>query len=143
VFRAFRALAAALGDIADHLSLVSIVLQELCAVQKEQGPAVARLETLEMSRHQWEANCEGLLTKAEGKLRAANNAESRERVMRKSYEHLIDPLDEIGVEPETATRDLDISNDVRPGETERLQALRLDVAPNNKTLAQRAKFGVR
>ena len=107
------------------------------------GPAVERLEALELSRHQFEAKCEGLLLKAEGKLRAANNAEARERALRRSYEHLIDPLLDPGDQPEAPARNADGKDDAAPSEEERLQAMRLDVAPSNKTLAQRAKFGVR
>lgn len=81
--------------------------------------------------------------KAEGKLRAANNAEARERANKRSYEHLLDPLDEIGLAPEAAGRHPDSGNDAPPSEAERVSALRLDVAPSLKTLAQRAKFGVR
>jgi len=127
----------------DALSSLNATLGKLCQVQLEQGPAGERLEALELSRHQWEATCEGLLQKAEGKLRAANNAEARERANKKSYEHLLDPLAEVGDDPEAATRHPDSANDAPPSEAERMQAMRLDVAPSPKALAQRAKFGVR
>jgi len=119
------------------------MLAELCDVQRANGPAIERLEALELSRHQWEAQCEGLLQKAEGKWRAANNAEARERANRKSYEHLLDPLDEVGVETETPAPDSHFGNDAPASEAERLSALRLDVAPSPKELVKRAKFGVR
>ena len=107
------------------------------------GPAVERLEALELSRHQFEAKCEGLLLKAEGKLRAANNAEARERVLKKTYEHLVDPFPEESEPAEALARDPSANHDAAPSEAEGLSPVRLDVAPSNKTLAQRAKFGVR
>lgn len=143
VFREFRRLIAALEGIKSQLLAVCVELSGLRAEYKAQGPASERLELLEQGRHQFEALCEGLLLKAEGKHRAANNAEARERQMKKSYEHLIDPLAEGGLEPEAATRGPDGSDDAAAGEAARLQALRLDVAPSPKALAQRAKFGVR
>jgi len=142
VFQAFRRFTASLEGIRAELVDVGGLLSKLCRIQEDQGPATARLEKLELSRFQFEAMCEGLLQKAEGKLRAANNAEARERANKKSYEHLLDPLAEEGVEPETPGRHPDSANDVGDGEEERVSALRLDVAPNNKALAQRAKFGL-
>lgn len=136
-------LIAALQGVRNELRCVTGALADLSNAQVRAGPAIARLEALELSRHQWEATCEGLLQKAEGKLRAATNAEARERANKKSYEHLLDPFPEDGVEPEAPAPDADRGNDVPPSEEERMRALRLDVAPSNKTLAQRAKFGVR
>jgi len=143
VFRAFSRLVAALEEITRSCGTLCVELAELSAAQNAQGPAIERLEALELSRHQWEAMCEGLLQKAEGKLRAANNAEARERANKRSYEHLIDPLDEVGDQPEAPARGPHSEIDAAPSEEERVHALRLDVAPTNKTLAQRAKFGVR
>jgi len=117
-------------------------LTELRIAQQATGPASDRLEALELSRHQWEAMCEGLLQKAEGKLGAARNAEARERANKRSYAHLLDPLAEDGDVPEGGEGDPDSSDHAAPSEEERLHALRLDVAPSDKTLAQRAKFGV-
>jgi len=143
VFRTFRRFLAALDSIKAELRGLSVELSELCATLKGQGPATARLEALELGHLQWEAMCEGLLLKAEGKLRAANNAEARERANKKSYAHLIDPFPEDGADPEARGRDAPSDNDAPPSEEERLQSLRLDVAASPKALAQRAKFGVR
>jgi len=143
VFRAFRRLIAAQEGIqAGHVELAEAV-HALAAAHRELAPATERLDALELSRHQFEAMCEGLLSKAEGKLRAASNAEARERAQRKSYEHLLDPLVEDGERPETTAPDPVRSDDADANETERMHALRLDVAPNPKAFAQRAKFGVR
>jgi len=122
---------------------VAYELKALREVQQSSGPAVDRLDLLERQHHQFEAMCEGLLMKAEGKLRSANNAEARTRADKKTYEHLVDPLAEIGDEPEATARHPDSGNDVAAGEEERLQALRPDLALSPKQLAQRAKFGVR
>jgi len=143
VFRAFSAFAATLANLADHLSNIAIRLQELTEVQSRATPPTERLELLELSRHQFEANCEGMLLRAEGKLGAAKNAEQRERQLKKSYAHLVDTVDEIGVEPETAERYPDSNHDAATSEEERVSALPLDVAVSPKALAQRAKFGVR
>ena len=140
MFRTFRRLLAALEGLKAELRGVCVELSELCATQKALGPAIERLDILDRQRHQFEAMCEGLLLKAEGKLHAANNAEARERSMKKSYEKLADPFAEDGLEPEEVTAVL--HDDAAGRETERLQTLRLDVAPNNKALAQRAKFGL-
>lgn len=143
MFQTFRRFLAALDSLEGRLASIGEGLSELCRVQQEAGPASERLEVLELSRHQFEAMCEGLLLKAEGKLRAANNAEARERALRKSYEHLVDPFPEDGVAPETPAGNTDTHVDVEAGEAQGVQPVHLGVAPSNKTLAQRAKFGVK
>lgn len=143
VFRPIRRLVAALQGVRNELRGLVIAVLELTRAQQDLAPAKERLDNLELSRHQFEAQCEGLLLKAEGKFKAANNAEARERANRKSYEHLVDPLDEIGIEPETAGRHPDSGNDAAPSEEERVSAMRLGVAVSGKALAQKRKFGVR
>ena len=143
MFPTFRRFLSATERLDDGIRAITAALTELCAVQRELGPASERLEALELSRHQFEAQCEGLMLKAEGKLRAANNSEARERQIRKTYEHLIDPLAQDGDEQEPEPRDPVRQNDVPASEAERVHAMRVDVAPTNKALAQRAKFGVR
>jgi len=143
VLRPFSRLVTALQGVRNALGDVAHELQALREVQQSSGPAVDRLDVLERQHHQFEAMCEGLLMKAEGKLRSANNAEARTRADKKTYEHLVDPLAEIGDEPEPTARDPDSGNNVPASEEERLQALRLGVALSPKQLAQRAKFGVR
>jgi len=143
MFRPFRRLLVTIADLITAIQTLSVQLRALSEVQQKIGPAVDRLDVLEREKHQFEAMCEGLLLKAEGKLRSANNAEARTRADKKSYEHLIDPFPE-DVGGETPDGDAVHSDDAPRGEAERLHAMRLDVAPpNSKTLAQRAKFGVR
>lgn len=143
MFRPISRLVAAAEGVKAALRDVRDELLELCAAYRALGPAVERLEALERQRQQFEATCEGLLQKAEGKLGAARNAEARERANKRSYAHLLDPLAEDGEERITATPDAHSGNDAPPSEDERLHAMRLDVAPTDKALAQRAKFGVK
>lgn len=143
ILRPFSRLLAAMDRLEDGVASLSAALRELVAVQVEAGPSAERLDVLEREHHQFEAMCEGLLLKAEGKLRSATNAEARTRADKKSYEHLLDPLAEDGLEPEAAARNPDGGYDAAAGETERVSAMRLDVALSPKQLAQRAKFGVR
>jgi len=143
VLRPISRLVSALQGVKTELREVSKTLTMLWQVQQASGPATERLDALERSHHQFEARCEGLLLKAEGKLRSANNAEARTRADKKSYEHLVDPLAEDGEQPEAPHGTYVLGDDAPPGEAERLQALRLDVAPSPKELVKRAKFGVR
>jgi len=118
------------------------VLAEAAEREKSLGPALDRLTALETSRHQFNAEIEGLLLRAEGKLKAAANAEARERQLKKHYEKLADPFAENGDGSTTEAQEGVRQLDAAIGEGERLQALRLGVAPSNKALAQRAKWGV-
>lgn len=142
VLRPVSRLIFALQGLKAQLRDVTEALDNLRLTYVERGPAIARLEALELSRHQFEAQCEGLLQKAEGKFRAATNAEARERANKRSYEHLLSDLDEVG-DPEAPAGRPRSADDVAPGETEGVPPLHLDVAPSVKTLAQRAKFGVK
>jgi len=117
--------------LVDALETVAGVLMEGVEIQRGQGPALARLEELELSKAKWEAEMEAVLLKSEGKLQAANNSEARERTMRKSYEKFIDPLDEEGDEGFSG---------VRPGNGERSEGegvlpLPVDLAPVNRKAA--------
>jgi len=143
VFRAFRRLLAGIELIAERLQGLTVVLVKILRAQQELGPATDRLDNLERERAQFQAEIEGLLLRADGKLRAANNSEARERQLKKSYERLVDTVDENGDGSETSRRHSDSGNDVKAGEAEGVPPVHLDVAPTNKTLAQRAKFGVR
>jgi len=131
IFGGFSRLLAALNEIAS-------AIRALATAHREIGPATERLDALERHRAQFEAEMEGLLLKADGKMKAAMNAEARERALKKSYEKNLDPFDpesdarngETGIPPVYAP----------PSEAERLSAMRLDVAPNNKAHAIRAKW---
>jgi len=134
VFRDFRRLP-------DVLERLVHVLGELAQTQTEAGPAAERLDALELSRFHFEAECAGKLLQAEGKLKAASNAEARERQLKRSYERQqddVDPSAAVGEEGPVDPPVLPI--DAATIEAERLHALRLDLAPNSKTHALRAKW---
>lgn len=141
IFGVFRRLLTVLEQIVEALRAIVTALSQISRLQEELGPARGRLEALELSRAHFEAEMGALVLKADGKLKAAANAEARERQLKKSYERLVDPLDEGGDSPETPPRDDGGDYDAEAVEAERLQALRLVVAPNNKAHAQRAKWG--
>ncbi len=135
MFHWFRGLIGAMDQLSSSVT-------DLARAQREAGPAIDRLEALELSRHHFEAEVESTLLRAEGKLKAASNAEARERQLKKSYERLVDDLDPVGEPgPEAAGHDV-LPLHAEAGEAERLSAMRLDVASNNKTAAVRAKFGL-
>jgi len=135
VFRQFRRLVDAIEGLTSQLAAIA-------EQQRELGPALDRVALLETERHQFKAEVEGLLLRAEGKLKAAANAEARERQLKKSYERDIDPFSEDGNGQAQPVDGPVLGGDAPASEAERMQPLRLDVAPNNKALAQRAKWGV-
>ncbi len=133
VLRDFRALVEAIQDLVG-------VLRNLRDGQQEAGPALDRVAALELSRHQFEAEIQGVLLQADGKLKAANNSEARERQLKKANEKLVDAFLETGEEVEEAgdpVRGVDAA--VRT--TEGLPAVRVGVAPDRKTAALNHKFG--
>jgi len=141
MFRAFRSLIEAIKGLDARVLGVGCVLEEISRQQRLQGPADERLDELERSRIQFEADVEGLLLKADGKLKAANNSEARERQLKKHNERLFDPLAEDVDVGEAPDRRTDISHHVEPSEEERVHALPLGVAPSNKTDATNSKWG--
>ncbi len=141
IFRDFRLLVEAIGELVSVLGELAGALLEIVATNKGLGPMIDRVEALELGRGQFEADCEGKLLKAEGKLKAANNSEARERQLKRSYESQTEALTLIGEDPETPG-DPVRADHVEPGEAERVPAVRLDVAPNDKQAALRRKWGV-
>ncbi len=142
IFGTFRRLVAALEKIIERLVVLAEILEGLLEIQRELGPARGRLEALELSRATFEAEMGALVLKADGKLKAASNAEARERQLKKSYERLADEIDidGPGSEPEGNTV---LGDDAEASEAERLHAMHLGVAPvDGKTARLRAKFGV-
>lgn len=132
IFRGFRRLVEAIEALVN-------CLRDLASIQREAGPALERLDTLELSRHRFEAQVEGILLKAEGKLKAASNAEARERQLKRSYEsHLLDPIVSDSQEGTEEGRVLPV--DVAGSQEEGMQPLRVGLAPNSKAHAVRAKW---
>lgn len=134
VLRDFRQLVEAIQDLVG-------VLRNLRDNQREAGPALDRVTALELSRHQFEAECAGALLEAKGKLKGALSSEARERHMRKQSERDADPLGTNGDEVEEAGGNPIVGYDAAAREAERLPALRLDVAPGGKEAALNHKFG--
>lgn len=132
LFHDFRRLSEGVQDLV-------LVLGDLLQVQRDAGPAVDRITALELSRHEFEAECGGVLLKADGKLKAANNAEQRERQLKRSYEAIVEELGEAGGPGPGASPVL--PDDAEAGKAERVPALRLDVAPDPKAAALMAKWG--
>ena len=93
---------------------------------------------LELDRARWEVETEGVLLKAEGKLKAANNAEARTRTMKRSYEKLIDPFD-----PDGEAVQAPVPEGYVPASAEEaMHPVRVDLAPiSKKEFALRAKWG--
>ena len=115
-------------------------LTALTDVQRQLGPALDRLEALERSRIHFEADVEGMLLKADGKLKAATSAEQRERQLKKANDKAADTFDfETEVEPDGGALR---SRDAPPGEEEGVPAMRVALASNNKAHAVRTKWGI-
>ena len=130
VLRDFRRIADALERLAASVTTAANRQQSATALTE-------RIEDLERERGLWEADVEGLLAKAEGKLKAAANSEARERTMQKRLGDEADPFLGPGDEIEATVPAGDATN----GEAEDVQQMRLDLAPiSRKEYALRAKF---
>lgn len=142
IFRTISRLVETLEGIRGELAFLAGEVTRLCNVQREHGPAIDRLEALELSRAHFEAEMAGLLLKAEGQFKSARNAEARERQLKKSNESLADPLAEDGDTAETPEAFKLLSDDAAAREEEKLHAMRLVVAASPKTTALNHKWGV-
>ena len=124
----------------EGIQALTEALFALNETQRQLGPALDRLEVLERSRVHFEAECEGMLLKADGKFKAATSAEQRERQLKKANAKLADPFDpasEEGTEPAPV-----FSDDAPGGEAPGVPAVRLALATNNKAHAVRTKWGM-
>jgi len=134
MFKSIRALT-------DAIQTMNVAILAALKAQEAKGPSEDRLADLEISRATWEAEMEGVLMKAEGKLKAANNAESRTRTMVKHYEKDADPFGEDSDAPEVqGTLDLPPEH-VQFGGEEGVYPLQENLASHDgKAIALRAKF---
>lgn len=98
MFQAFRALPEAVRSVTIALEHVDQSLRDYLTLQEQAGAVLERVEHLERTRSIWEAEIEAGVLKADGKLKAANNAESRARTMERHVEKHLDPFDEDGEE---------------------------------------------
>jgi len=122
--------------IADALERLAATTSQAVSAAKENAPSTERLDALELDRHQFEAEMEGLLLKAENKLKAANNSEARERHQREKHERDSDTFPEDSEEIQRRVPEVDAEG----FEAEELQPLHLGLETNSKAHALRAKW---
>ena len=127
-------------QLLEGIHALTEALVSLDKTQRRLGPAIDRLEALERSRIHFEADCEGMLLKADGKLKAAASAEQRERQLKKANDRHADPFNPDG---DQAPEDAPVPpHDVAGGETPGVPPVRLVLATNDKTHAVRTKWGI-
>jgi len=128
--------------LAEGVQSLAASLRDLAKSRREEGPASDRLDALELSRARFEAEMESYLLRAEGKLKAASNAEQRERHLKRTNEKLLDPFG-ADSEEELEEERTDVQVGDAPGsETEGVPPVRLELeAVDGKALATRVKFG--
>jgi len=130
VLRDFRRIADALERIAAGQAAARHAVEAIEGTRE-------RIDALELDRHQFEAQMEGLLLKSEGKLKAAANAEARERHQRERREANTDPFSEDSEQIQREIQDFD----AEAGEAEEVLPLHLGVETiSKKALALRYKF---
>ena len=132
ILRDFRRLVEAIEELGSGV-------RELVLVNREAGPATTRLEALELSRHQFEAECSGALLEAKGKQKGALSSEARERHMRKQSDKDLSQLVDDGEEV-TEARSTVQPDDAAASDAHTLLPLRVDVAANPKAAAINAKW---
>ena len=135
IFQGFRRLLEVIQALADSLTA-------LTEVQRQLGPALDRLEALERSRIHFEADVEGMLLKADGKLKAATSAEQRERQLKKANDKHADPFSPDGEAEQAEHGAYVLSDDAQRGQAQELPPVRLALATNNKAHAVRTKWGM-
>jgi len=132
ILRDFRRLVEAVVTLVD-------VLKDMAVMQLQEGTPLDRIEALELSRHQFEAECAGALLEARGKLKGALSSEARERHMRKQSDKDFGPLVEDGEEATEAGSAVQ-PDDGAAGQGQGLLPLRVDVAASPKAAAITAKW---
>lgn len=122
--------------IADALERLASTAAAAIRNEHEHLELSARIDAVERDRHQFEAQMEGLLLKSEGKLKAAANAEARERHQAEKRRDEFDPFPDEGEEIERQLQDLDAEG----SQEEEVQPMHLGLEKNSKAYALRAKF---
>lgn len=141
MFKAFRALLAAVVALADASQAISAHLKAGLDRTEADGALRERVEDLELTRAKWEAEMDAMILKADSTLRAASNAEARERSLRKSNEAIFGPLGEDLPADGEAGHPPILVGDAAPSGEEGMHPVHMGVeAPNKKTLALRYKF---
>ena len=133
IFRGFRRLA-------DAIETLSVRLECQNELQEQMGPALERLNALELSRHHFEAEMQGAVLRAESQFRAASSSEQRERQLAKANAKHSDAFDfdsEAGQEDGHPVQPVYAGAREAPG----LPPVRVGLATNSKAHAVRAKWG--
>lgn len=140
--RLFRECLETLQELSVALGLVATMLQAQVEQMDDAGPLKERLEELELSRSKWEAEIEAELLRAGSKLKAANNAEARERSLKASYARLSEGDDEGGggIEEAAAAWQFQQANE-GTGNEEGVLEVHPGLGHNPKAAAVRAKYG--
>lgn len=139
MFPTFRRILEANKAAATALQGIEKILETAIDGMSDGGDLGDRVGALELQRAIFEADMDGLVTRAEGKLKAANNAEARTRTMKRSYETYADELDE-DRPPQIEAEPLQLPQGDAEIVQESLQQVPLGMAANNKAHPTRMKF---
>ena len=131
------------SKLVEAIQALTDAVEAVADSQKQLGPARVRLDALERSRHQFEAECEGKLLKADGKLKAASSAEQRERQLKNANDKRLESFDPDGpAQPEPGADVL--TDDAQGSPADRVLGMHMALASTNKKAAgQRAKWGLK
>ena len=140
MFRWFRRHLEAQESASAALADVSAALAKAIDESTKSSDLDERVAALELQRAVFEADMEGLLSKAEGKLKAASNSEARERTMRKQREAVFDDFDEVSQAPQPQAQYLLPEGNGEVGYPEGMQPMPMGVATDNKAHITRMKF---
>lgn len=143
MFRAFRGFTDAVQSLVIVLQGLASLLSRHLKVQEASGTLRERVDDLERTRAQWEAQVEADMLKAESKYSSVRNAEERTRKMAKVYEAAGEG-DEGGEDSGVAEalRQLILQGNVDTGEDQELPAVHPSLEFDGKSQALNAKWGV-
>jgi hypothetical protein len=139
MFSTFRRILEANKAAATALQGIEKILETAIDGMSDGGDLDDRVGALELQRAIFEADMDGLVTRAEGKLKAANNAEARTRTMKRSYETYADELDE-DRPTQIETEPLQLPQGDGAIIQEPLPQMPLGMEANNKAHPTRMKF---
>jgi len=139
MFKQLRVLSGTVEGLAATMKHISEVLPKLLESWDRVGPLQERLTELERVRHQWEADMDAQMTRADSRFKAARSAEERTRIMADNAQAPDD-----GAEGEEDLRAQYLELLRRNGEAggdEAVHQVSDRVAIDPKTRALQAKFG--
>lgn len=141
MFRRFRATLEALQGIAAAIEDSNEIARNSLEGLTTDAHLSGRVDELERARGKWEADVEAVFLKADAKLKASNNAESRARTMLNHAEKFAPedrPEGEEGIEPEPYEV---YGGDAEGVEEAGVQPVHVGVEISPKARAMRHKFG--